>query len=276
MNSRVLLPMLVSALLLSLGCSSLQFGYNHARWAIVPKLKQVTDFTDAQKSQIDVEFDKYMAWHRRKMLPDYARLLRQAAEGVAEEISPDLLKRQRTAWLDVWEATMRPALPPMAKVLGELDEKQITAMQTHFAEEDADARKDLAKKTKEERVKKRDEQTLDTLDDWAGGLSKAQRTALLPWVHKMPWRDEAWLDERKRMRDDLVTRLRVREPADKVIQAFQSWFVERRRRMDAEGGGAFDAFVRAAGKTLDASQREHLRQKLLGFANDCDELSRQK
>ncbi len=257
------------------GCDAVQFGYNHARWAIVPKLKKVADFNSAQRAQIDDAFASYMTWHRRAMLPNYAKLLRRLADGISAEIPPELLAAQRAAWLDVWDATMRPALPPMAQVLVSLDDAQLQSMQAHFAEEDADSRKELAKKTREERLQKRDDQVLDLLDDWAGGLRPAQRRELAPWVRKMPWQDEAWLEERKRMRDDLVAQLRARAGEAQIVAAFQGWFVGRRRQMDVAGGPPFDAFVRAAARTLDAEQRGHVRRKLLDYAKDCEVLARQ-
>ncbi len=269
------IAVLVAVVALASGCNALQFGYNHARWAVVPKLKKVADFNSAQRAQIDQEFARYMDWHRRAMLPEYAKLLRQLAATVSAEIPAGALQAQRAAWLDAWEATMQPALAPMADVLGGLDDGQLASMQANFADEDADGRDELRKKTREERLKKRDAQVLDLLDEWAGGLTKPQRAALQPWVRKMPWQDERWLDERKQMRDDLLARLRAHEATDRIVAAFRAWFVDRRRRLDADGGPAFDAFMHAAARTLDGVQRQHVREKLLGYAKDCEVLARQ-
>ena len=273
-------PLLIALALLVLtlvsGCGQLQFAYDHARWAMVPKLKKIADFNDTQRLAIEAEFDKYMAWHRKRMLPEYARLLRQAAGLLTEDVALAAIRAQRAAWLQAWEATIRPVNPPMAKVLVELNDAQLLSMQSNFAEEDADARKDLAKKSRDERLKQRDDKLLDLLDDWAGGLTDTQRMSLQPLVHKLPLREDAMLEDRKRMRADLLTRLRAHEAQANIEAVFQTWFIERRRTIDAQDGPLLDAFIHVANRTLSATQRAQVRQTLLGYAKDCEQLATAK
>ena len=257
------------------GCDTVQWTYNHARWLVVPKLKGVADFTDAQEKLIDAEFDKYMKWHRRTMMPAYATVLRQAATVLQQPISTSAVQQVRQAWSQAWVDTMAPTLEPAARVLTGLDAGQLPSLEQHFAEEDSDAAKDLAKKSRSERQKKRDHELLDKIDDWSGGLRASQRQALEMVAHTLPLRDDVQLADRRQLRAELLVKLRQKATPAQVAQFFSTWLAERRRRMDAETGPGWTAFLEAVVRTLDTPQKQRLAAKLTGYAQDCEALSRQ-
>jgi hypothetical protein len=108
------------------GCSQIKFAYNHAHWLILPKLKSYTDFDKAQEEQIESEFMAYMAWHRKTMLPSYAKLLRRTARAVERPGSFDLAMAVslRTEFKLNFDQTIDPFLAGTARVLATVTDKQ--------------------------------------------------------------------------------------------------------------------------------------------------------
>lgn len=268
---RWLVVLVVASLALG-GCDAVQWTYNNARVLLLPKLKNLTDWTDAQKTQINQEFDRYMGWHRRTMLPAYAALLRKTS-ALLDGATPQAIDANRQAWSQAWLQTMQPTVEPAARLLSALDARQLLELEKNFAEEDGDARKDLAKKTPAERQKKRDKELVERIDDWSGGLTDAQQQALSTAARAIPLRDEAMVTDRQKMRVELMILLRKKAGAGEVAKFFGAWFDQRRRKLDAETGPAWNGFLQTTVRVLDAGQRRAVQAKLAGYVQDCEELA---
>ncbi|WP_028081228.1 DUF6279 family lipoprotein [Solimonas soli] len=265
---------------LVVACSAAQFAYNRldfiARW----ELGKYVDMDKAQRARFDADFRTFWDWHRRSELPRYAAALRRIAARV--DTPPDDAELER--WADEYGALWTPALEhlmpvlcPLGASLGAAQVKSLLEQADDdlrdYAEEAVDAPEDALRDKAERSLRK-------SLGHWLGELRPAQKQMVHDWNATRPWVAGPWLAFRQRWRDALAATLAQRGAADfcarltpLVTAGDRLWTAEQRRAFAANRERWLQLFAQLA-PTLDAAQREHLRQRLLELAEQLEALSR--
>lgn len=275
-----LLLVLLSLLLSS--CSANRFAYNHldrlARWA----LDDYVTLSDTQRLRFDRDFADLWQWHRQTELPRYATDLRALAASVDEPWTQARLDAQRKLIEAAAERLVDRAMPASASLLASLDDRQLQQLVQALHKDSDKYRKraeERATQAPEQRLKRRIKDTRNALKDWIGPLDEDQQQQLEAALRNMPSdplavdaMNRAWIDGfvgllQQRKAPDFESRLRqwLRDPSLPGHEATQAQVEANRARMQQ--------LLLSIGNSLSPTQRQHLRERLLDDAQDCERLA---
>ena len=266
-------------LVLLQGCSPTRIAYDNADLLLRWQANYYFDFQGVQTEELDRSFAAFLAWHRAKALPQYARLGDEAAARVQRGVG-----RADLEWsYDAVRAQIREALGAAAAeaagLLDKLSAAQISHLEARLAEENRKFMKEWVQGTMEERHKRRVTRNLERLEEWYGTLSEAQAERVRRYSARAPFSAELRLHDRRRMQAEFVAMLRAREAGRRLAAWAQDWearrepaYVEASRATRAE---YLDLLV-DIDRTLSTDQREHAVRRLKRYSTLFDSLARRE
>jgi hypothetical protein len=275
-TARWLLVCIVLAVLQ--GCSVTRLAYDNADVYLRWQANHYFDLQGEQSEEFDRNLAAFLAWHRAKALPQYARLGEEAAARLVRGI-----KREDLEWgsdavrLQIREA-LGAAAGEAAGLLDRISPEQIDHFEQRLVEENRKFAKEQVQGTVEERHKRRVKRNLERLEEWFGPLNEAQAGRVQRYSARAPLSAALRERDRKRRQAEFVAMLRAREAKRRLAQWAQDWeagrepaYAEASRATRAE---YFDLLL-DLDRTLDAGQREHAVRRLKRFAGLFESLSRQ-
>jgi len=275
---------LVAGLLLQ-GCSAVRLGYGNAdslaRWWI----DQYIDMSPEQDALVRERLARYLAWHRKTQLPDYASVLRQGqkfvagqpATGDALALTDAIVRRGRTL--------AEQATPDIAEFLATLTPAQIERMAARLAEKNADYAKEARLADGEGGQRKaRYKRLLERAEYWFDDFGDEQKAALRRLIDGQASGSQFWYEERlRRQREWLdLARLvqRERPPRERVVQLLRDYSARFDLPTDPSRLAQATALRRASAELAVAvqamttpAQRAHAEHKLGDLIRDFTELS---
>lgn len=260
------------------GCSATNFAYNNADTYLRWQADRYLDVQDEQSEELDRRLGAFLAWHRAKALPQYARLGEEAAARMLRGI-----KREDLEWsYDALRAQAREALGvaagEAAALLDGLSPAQISRLERRLAEDNRKFAKAQVQGTMEERQKRRVKRNLDRLEEWFGPLSDAQEARVRRYAERVPYYAELQERDRKRRQAELLAMLRAREAKKRLVPWLQDWEAGREPTYVAATRTARNEMIDLLvdlDRTLSPAQREHVVTRLKRYASDFASLSRQ-
>jgi uncharacterized protein DUF6279 len=274
--TRSILVLLLLALLS--GCSVTRVAYNNGDVFLRWQANHYVDFQGEQSDELDRSIAAFLAWHRAKALPNYARLADEAAARVMRGVKPEDLE-----WgYDAVRAQVREALGAAAGdaagLLDRLSPEQIAHLEQRLARDNREFAKEQIHGTMEERHKRRVKRNVERLKEWFGSLSEAQVERVERYSERAPFSAELRLRDRQRRQSEFIALLRAREAKRRLAAWLQDWesgrepaYVEAARATRVE----YVALLLDLDRSLAAGQREHLAKRLKRFSGMFDELHRQ-
>jgi hypothetical protein len=274
---RAALAAVVATLLLS-ACSVTRVAYDNADLFLRWQANHYFDFQDEQTEQLDRSLAAFLAWHRAKAMPQYARLGEEAAARMLRG-----LKREDLDWsYDEVRAQVHEALGvaagETAGLLDRLSPGQISHLEMRLAEDNRKFAKDRVQGTMEERHQRRVKRNLDRLEEWFGPLSEAQVARVRRYSERAPFSADLQERDRKRRQAEFVAMLRAREAKQRLAKWAQAWdsgrepaYAQAAQTTRAEYMG----LLLDLDRTLSAEQRQHAAGRLKRFSVLFDSLSRQ-
>jgi hypothetical protein len=275
-RTRIVLIALILALLQ--GCSVTRLAYNNADVFLRWQVNHYFDLQDGQAEEFDRNLASFLAWHRAKALPLYARIAEDAAARMQRG-----LKRADLDWgYDAVQAQVREALGAAAGeaagLLDRLSPEQIGHFERRLAEENRKFAKEEVQGSMEERQQRRVKRNLGRLEDWFGTLDDAQLDRVRRYSVRAPFYAELRERDRKRRQAEFLAMLRAREARQRLVAWAQDW--------EAGREPAYAAAVRATraeyvellldlDRTLSPGQREHAASRLKRFGALFEALARQ-
>ncbi len=270
---------LVLALCLSLlqGCSVTRTAYNNADIFLRWQANNYFDFQGEQSEELDRALAAFLAWHRAKALPQYARLGEEAAARMQRG-----LRREDLEWsYDAVRAQASEALGMAAAqaggLLDRLSPEQIAHLEQRLAEENRKFAKEQVHGSLDERHQRRVKRNLERLEEWFGALSDAQAERVRQYSARAPFSAELRERDRRRRQAEFVAMLRAREARQRLPRWAQDWdagrepaYVEAARATRAE----YIQLLLDLDKTLSAEQRERAATRLKRFAGLFESLAR--
>ena len=169
--------MLGGLLLLLVGCTT-RFAYNNLDYLIAYRIDDYVDLTRLQDRVLDQGLETALERHRKQGLPAIHRALDSLQADVMTPMTFSQIRQYHYLFTDLGQDAAAMLAKPLASTLSLLSDQQVTALnreiQSHFNEIDAE-RKAL---TPAQRLDKRTERLIDTLQDWVGRSTPEQRTLL--------------------------------------------------------------------------------------------------
>lgn len=203
------------------GCSIVRLTYRSADTLTLHWLDRYADLDEAQQDWAKERIRAFYGWHRATQLPDYVQWLQRTQallQGPVAQADLLALNTDISARLDA--AAMR-ALPDLAALALQLRPQQFDAIESRFARNNDDFRKEFLDVDIGQRQDKRYKTVLWLAEVLFGRFSAEQETVIRRASDARPLINELWLDERVGRQRDLLTLLRriqaEQPPLDAVV-----------------------------------------------------------
>jgi len=102
------------------GCTVITLSYNRLPIIAAYQLDSIFDLTDQQSSLARKELDRWLSWHRKTHLPQYAKKLKSYEKLIIQDLTPQQFCTEVDViriFLDEAVVQFLPALVPIAKTL---------------------------------------------------------------------------------------------------------------------------------------------------------------
>lgn len=273
--------MLLSAMLLLSGCSSVRLAYNNGADLAYWWLDSYLDLSDSQANQVRQDLRSLLAWHRSQQLPLSAALLNRMQTALAQPVTAEQACTLTEEIRQHLEPTLAQAEPYALALVQSLRDKQINHLRSRLDKTNAEYRTQWS--DIEQQAARRQRSMTDRYEYLYGSLEAAQRDVLARAARMSPYDFSKSLAERIHRQQDLLltlTRLQQTRDPDSALpmlralvhrQTDQSHALDSNyvKSLSAQSCATFAAVHSAA----SAQQRERAVQRLGDYANDARELS---
>jgi hypothetical protein len=275
------LPLL--ALVLT-ACSAVGLLYNNADTFLYATFDKQLDFDGRQERQVKDGIDRFLAWHRREELPDYARLLREQVPRLAKGLTQEEVVTLGDAVNKRVDRALDHAVPEMTRIALTLSEAQLKFMAERYTKDIKQMREDMVDISREKQLEKRFDQLISGLERVYGSFNSEQRARLRAASDARPLNHAFLLAERLARQQDVLTTLATirrdqpeRQAANRLLRAmfarvFPSADRERREYFEKVNAGTAAA-ISLATQIATETQKQRARDTLLGWAADLEALA---
>lgn len=267
--TRITSILLVLALLLFSGCSSVRLVYGHLDWWMDRTLNKYLDLDGPQEELLSQRVDEFHRWHRQTQLPRYADYMEQLASQIdTPDANPAQLKKIEQQADTFWHASVVMLSDLILPILIQLDDAQIDQLAENVREE---REKSLKKWDKSQR--KREKAFRKQAERWLGDLTPEQEAIIDHQVASTTF-DPKYRDAQRQLwASSFLTTLRTKPTGyEKELRELlinpQSLWSDDYRQMHSQ--------LRAQARTLAGEilqsatpeQRQHLKTTLQEYAHD--------
>jgi len=262
--------LLAAAWLLS-GCNAaMRTAYDNAETFLRWRAMSYVQLSGEAADELDERIDGFLAWHRSRALPQYARISADAARRVATGLSPADLVWGYDSFGAQARESLREAALRLAPVLDRLDSEQIAHLEKRFAEDNRKFSRENRGGEKDRR-NRRAKRMVNRVEDWVGKLSKEQVERVRQYSERAPLYDNLRERDRKRIQAGLLSIIRAREAQRRLPAYVENWDRGREPSLAAANKvwrGELDRLLIDLDRTLTAEQRAKAVARLRGFSED--------
>jgi hypothetical protein len=259
------------------GCSVTRVAYDHADVFLRWQANYYFDFEGEQAEELDRGLAAFLAWHRARALPEYARLADEAAGRMLRGI-----KREDLDWsYDAVQAQVREALVAAAQqaapLLDGLSPEQIGHLERRLAEENRKFAKEFLQGTMEERQQRRVKRNVERLEEWFGELDEAQVERVRRYSQRTPFSAELRDRDRRRRQAELLAMLRAKEAKRRLAGWARDWDGGRAPEYAAATRATHEEYVALLldlDRMLSPAQRERAAGRFRRYGVLFDSLAR--
>jgi len=268
-------------LLLAQGCSLITVGYNNLDVYLRYQINSYATFTENQKITIRREVEKYLTWHRQHALPEYIIFLEDLLRLIKQAQPPKKsdAKRLRVRASALYIMSVRPAIPPTAKFLSELDEQQIAQLKEFFHTANKKRAQEWLGDSPEENLHKRAQRTLDFIEDFVGNLDAKQRAEIRAASLQLPLATKAFVAQREANQATLIMLLNNKAAADQIEAFLTSRLLTPALSRTEQEQSLIEAFQTATDEmvvhtflSLNEKQKNTLQKTIVNYISDLKQL----
>jgi hypothetical protein len=189
--------MLAAVLVCLLGaCSSTTFVYNRLDSILPWYLDDYVELDSSQDRQLDELLEPFLAWHRRQELPRYVALLEQVEADLDSPVSAAQVEGIYTGIEDAWLRLQDESLDWLLALGGSLSDEQVQEFLDVLQERQEEYEEEYLERSEREYREDSYESLLDSMQDYLGRLTDAQRDRLRAASLELRRSDSIWLQER--------------------------------------------------------------------------------
>ena len=215
--------LIVLSALFAGGCSTARVFYDNADIYLKWKLSSYLALDSADAAELDGRVEDFVAWHRAHALPQYAALADDAALRLSRGLSrEDLVWGYDSAMTQARESA-RAAAERIAPLLDRLTPAQVAHLEREFADDNRKFARQYLRGGEPERRRRRVERNVERLEDWVGGLSKAQIERVALYSERAPLLEEFRERDRERLQGELLALVRERQAQKRLPDAAAHW-----------------------------------------------------
>jgi hypothetical protein len=262
----------VAGLAVLAGCSALQLSYNNADTLLHYRAGKYFGFEDAQKAEFERRVQRFLGWHRKSEIPQYARFANELADRLARGVSQADLVWGYDSFQTFLRQSVRAGSGEISEMLDALSPAQIERFKERLDKENLDFAKEYGlREAPEERRAKRVKRNIERMEDWFGPLTDAQAERVAAYSKRAPLDDQLRDRDRKRMQQELLAIVRAKEAKKRLVPWAVAWEQNRDPAFEAARKSnlqEFYAMLLDLDKTLTPEQRARAVKRLRGFAGD--------
>ena len=189
--------MLAAVLLCLLGaCSSTTFVYNRLDSILPWYLDDYVDLNNTQDRQLDEMLAPFLTWHRQQELPRYVALLEQVEVDLDGPVSAAEVAGIYTGIEDAWLRLQDKSLDWLLALGASLSDEQVEEFLEELNERQEEYEEEYLERSEREYREDSYESLVDSMQDYLGRLTDAQRDRLRAASLELRRSDSIWLQER--------------------------------------------------------------------------------
>ena len=275
--SRVLLALVLGACVS--GCGT-RFAYENLDRFVRWSLDDYLSMDPAQKRFLDERLDRFLYWHRTHELPRYAASLRRLDAALADGASREELmwmEEEMTAWGDTLIAAV---IPMAAEILYSTSSEQVLELEENLARENRRWVRPTLELSIDQRRKRWRREVSARVGDLVGRLSSVQKAVIEEASLRYRPDEEPWLAYRTAWQAELLRLLRDREGYTafeirfaRLAEEREQFYRDEYATVLAHNERVYRDLTLALIASLDARQRAALSRRLIGFAEDFEQLA---
>jgi hypothetical protein len=274
---KLLLRLAALALLTGIlgACDAVRLAYDNADTFLHWRLSGYVKVSGKAADELDDRIDDFLAWHRARALPQYARLSADAARRLAAGLSPADLVWGYDAFVVQAREGLHEAAERIAPMLDRLTPEQVAQIEQRFAEDNRKFSKENRGSERERRLR-RAKRTVGQLEDWVGKLNKAQVERVRQMSERVPVYDELRERERKRIQAEFLAIVRAHEAQKRLPGFVLTWDHGRDPALAAASKiwrAEFEKMLIDIDHSLSGEQRAKAVARLRGFSEDFSALA---
>lgn len=258
------------------GCNAMRVTYEYADTLLHWQATRYVELQDDDSDELADRIDRFLAWHRAKALPQYAKIARDGARRVEKGLSPEDVDWGYDTFVSQARESLRAAAEEVAPLLDRLDAGQAGQIERRFTEDNHKFERENLRGSEKDRRKRRAKRTAERLEDWVGKLSKAQMERVRQYSERAPLFDDLRERDRKRVQAEFVAMVRAREATRRLPDL--AVHLERGRSpayvaaVDANRK-EYAALVLDMDRMLSPEQRSRAAARLRAYADDFTALA---
>lgn len=272
--------LLLGAVALLAACSMAGLAYNNIVTLAAWYADDYVALDELQRDRFRQSLERLHLWHRRSELPEYSRLLEDAARQVDGPVRPEQVLRLYADGRRVLERLAEQALPDVAELLRTLTPAQIDSIEARLNADNARFEQERLKLPPDRRERERRDRYLRSVENWIGPLSEVQRAQLGEGLAAAPSRDELRFADRKRLQAEFLALLRAAPSQTRMREALRRLLLSpeigRSPAYQAELRNWQNAHASLLSRLInDATpqQRRHFQKRLRAYASDAQALA---
>jgi hypothetical protein len=280
------LILLCALLLLPLsGCGIISIGYNYAEAYLRYSINSYATFNDEQKESIKQDVHTFMAWHRKNMLPEYAGFLQEIQKVVQSGVPLKAgdVRRFRIETRDLYVKTLSPVVAPAARLLSEVDERQVEEFSVSFARENGKQRDKELSGSREDQLRRRTERSIDFMENLVGGFTDSQLEQIREMNLRLPYATPLYIAQREGNQARLLALLKSKKGETEIEALLKEWLIapdanrgaDERITIQAFENGS-DEMVANVYQLLNDKQKKALLKSIAKYINTFQELASSK
>jgi hypothetical protein len=257
--------------LLAGACSqAMRVAYDNADAFLHWRMQSYLQLAGEASEDLDERIDDFLAWHRAKALPQYARISADAARRAAAGLSPADLVWGYDSFAAQAKESAQQAAARLAPMLDRLTPEQVAHMEKRLADDNRKFARENRGSEKDRR-NRRAKRTVEQLEDWVGKLSKEQVARVRQFSESSPLFDDLRDRERKRVQSEFLSIVRAREARKRLPVLVENWERGRDPAYVAANKalrGEFEKLLLDFDRSLSAEQRARAVSRLRSFSED--------
>jgi hypothetical protein len=268
------------ALALLASCSAAKLAYNRLDWLAAWEVGKFVELDGESKRLFHDGFHSLWRWHRSTQLTVYAQDLREVARIADGPVSAEEVRDYLARVREHGRRLLEEAVPRTAPVLAALDETQVRKLLEGLAERRREEIDEYAGQTPEEGKQERARAMTRGIKRWFGSVTEEQEMMARIWAGERHDDPKLWLRYGEQWDRAFAQALatRARPGFEARIRAL---FLEPDlpdgpavRAQNEHNRETYVRFVEKLAASLSKDQRRHFRKKMLGLAEDLEELGK--
>ncbi|NVJ65691.1 MAG: hypothetical protein HWE16_04325 [Gammaproteobacteria bacterium] len=183
MNFKRLLIIIICILFLQ-SCG-LKFWYNRLDWVVSWKADDFVELTSEQEDKLEAAVRDKLAWHRSTQLPRYISLITELEADLGSDKIAQKYDYYQKSFMDFYQTVVKEVTPELLNLVADLDNKQTQELMKNLNDNANKRLQEFNKLSSEKRLKEVNESIIDGFEEWAGKLTKGQKTMIAQWVDEM-------------------------------------------------------------------------------------------